>query len=230
MDRKKRMDRMARIVRKATRSFLIRGYRRTQVADIAEDAGIAEGTVFNYFESKEALFDFLIRASVLQSPLENWQSPPIPTPEPGATLEFLKAESQRINISGTLKTAIGKDTCPDPGLELEAIIRHIFRQISTFHVLYLLVEKSALDWPEMEIIWREHLVYPWMRLLEQYLDKRISQGHLRRVRDTHAAMWSILWLIDFFAKDRPYSPEADRISEEVGEETVLEIALRTFIL
>jgi len=45
----------------ALRTFVKRGYPETKVAEIASEAGVAEGTIYNYFPSKEdlllALFD-----------------------------------------------------------------------------------------------------------------------------------------------------------------------------
>ncbi len=45
----------------ALKTFVKRGYPNTKVAEIASEAGVAEGTLYNYFQSKEdlllALFD-----------------------------------------------------------------------------------------------------------------------------------------------------------------------------
>lgn len=54
-------DRRAIILDAALRTFVQRGYPQTKVAEIASEAGVAEGTLYNYFPSKEdlllALFD-----------------------------------------------------------------------------------------------------------------------------------------------------------------------------
>jgi TetR/AcrR family fatty acid metabolism transcriptional regulator len=54
-------DRRAVILDAALRTFVKRGYPETKVAEIASEAGVAEGTLYNYFASKEdlllALFD-----------------------------------------------------------------------------------------------------------------------------------------------------------------------------
>ncbi|MBN2081909.1 TetR/AcrR family transcriptional regulator [bacterium] len=44
-----------RIIDSAWRLFWARGYHATSVADIAQDAGVPKGSVYNYFDSKEAL-------------------------------------------------------------------------------------------------------------------------------------------------------------------------------
>jgi TetR/AcrR family fatty acid metabolism transcriptional regulator len=58
---RKSIDRRAVILDAALRTFVKRGYPETKVAEIASEAGVAEGTLYNYFASKEdlllALFD-----------------------------------------------------------------------------------------------------------------------------------------------------------------------------
>src|SRR5438105_2687862 len=54
-------ERFAQLVDVATRTFIARGYRMTQMADVAEGLGVAKGTVYLYVESKEALFDACVR-------------------------------------------------------------------------------------------------------------------------------------------------------------------------
>jgi TetR/AcrR family fatty acid metabolism transcriptional regulator len=58
---KKAMDKRTVILDAALRAFVKRGYPQTKVAEIASEAGVAEGTLYNYFPSKEdlllALFD-----------------------------------------------------------------------------------------------------------------------------------------------------------------------------
>jgi len=58
---KKFTDKRAIILDAALKTFVKRGYPDTKVAEIASEAGIAEGTIYNYFHSREdlllALFD-----------------------------------------------------------------------------------------------------------------------------------------------------------------------------
>src|SRR4030043_2465271 len=57
----KLQDKRTVILNAALKTFVKRGYPETRVAEIAAEAGVAEGTLYNYFQSKEdlllALFD-----------------------------------------------------------------------------------------------------------------------------------------------------------------------------
>src|SRR5437016_730234 len=47
--------RRAQILDAATKVFAARGFHRTTIRDVAKAAGIADGTIYNYFENKTAL-------------------------------------------------------------------------------------------------------------------------------------------------------------------------------
>ncbi|MEJ7711356.1 MAG: helix-turn-helix domain-containing protein [Pyrinomonadaceae bacterium] len=51
-------DKREAILRAATRVFAQNGYFNSKVADIARDAGVADGTVYLYFKSKRGDFAF----------------------------------------------------------------------------------------------------------------------------------------------------------------------------
>src|SRR2546426_11810963 len=57
----------ARILAAAEERFAAFGYRRTGIAEIARDAGVAPGTLYRYFENKEEIF-----RAVMRDGLERW--------------------------------------------------------------------------------------------------------------------------------------------------------------
>ena len=84
-------DKYALILRAATRVFARRGFFLSKVADVAREAGVADGTVYLYFKNKEhllvsifeefmteaivegraAVFVLLIRNPII-SPFDDW--------------------------------------------------------------------------------------------------------------------------------------------------------------
>jgi len=53
----------------AKRCFLLHGYRRTSMDDVAQEAGVAKGTVYLYFKSKEEIFR-AVSSAVIRKYLE----------------------------------------------------------------------------------------------------------------------------------------------------------------
>ncbi len=69
--RRLRASRRSAILTAARSRFALRGYHRTSIDDIIEEAGIARGTFYLHFESKRAIFDELLAdfLATLQSTL-----------------------------------------------------------------------------------------------------------------------------------------------------------------
>ncbi|HVF23764.1 MAG TPA: helix-turn-helix domain-containing protein, partial [Pyrinomonadaceae bacterium] len=57
-------DKREAILRAATRVFAHNGYFNSKVADIAREAGVADGTVYLYFKSKEEILHSIFDRSV----------------------------------------------------------------------------------------------------------------------------------------------------------------------
>jgi AcrR family transcriptional regulator len=73
--------RPAEIVAAALQLFADRGFAATRLEDVATVAGVSKGTVYLYFESKEQLFEAVVRESVApniaraEALVESWEGP-----------------------------------------------------------------------------------------------------------------------------------------------------------
>jgi AcrR family transcriptional regulator len=56
--------RPAEIVEAARLCFINHGFGATRIEDVAKGAGVSKGTVYLYFDSKEALFEAVVRANL----------------------------------------------------------------------------------------------------------------------------------------------------------------------
>jgi AcrR family transcriptional regulator len=64
--RRRRKDaRPSEIVEAARLTFLDKGFAATRIEDIAARAGVSKGTVYLYFDTKEALFEAVMRTNVV---------------------------------------------------------------------------------------------------------------------------------------------------------------------
>ncbi len=63
--KRRKEARPAEIVAAALEVFVERGFAATKVADVARRAGVTKGTVYLYFESKEALFKAVVRETIV---------------------------------------------------------------------------------------------------------------------------------------------------------------------
>src|SRR5438093_7283345 len=95
MARTRPVTRIDELADTAARVFTTRGYRRTQMADVARAMGLAPGTLYLYVASKEALFDLVVQRAFRDG--EPPPPPPLPLPAPasGATLRHLRQRFAR---------------------------------------------------------------------------------------------------------------------------------------
>jgi AcrR family transcriptional regulator len=63
--KRRKEARPAEIVAAALEVFVERGYAATKLADVARHAGVTKGTLYLYFESKEALFKAVVRETIV---------------------------------------------------------------------------------------------------------------------------------------------------------------------
>ncbi len=92
--RRRRKDARPReLIEAALQAFAENGFAGSKMEDIAERAGVAKGTVYLYFETKDALFEAVVREKI--SPL--FERLDLMTDSvPGSTAELLTAVIDRI--------------------------------------------------------------------------------------------------------------------------------------
>src|SRR4029450_10481617 len=78
-----RQDRLEDLVRAGAAVFASRGFRRTQMADVAREMGGSPGTLYNYVDSKDALFPLVLRRVLGERPGDQ----PLALPVTGASVE-----------------------------------------------------------------------------------------------------------------------------------------------
>ena len=83
MARKIPENRFDELVRAGVEVFIARGYRLTQMQDIAEAVGVAKGTLYGYVESKHALFALCLATADRMERIERPATLPVPTPPAG---------------------------------------------------------------------------------------------------------------------------------------------------
>ena len=131
-------ERRAHLLACARKAFSAKGYHRTGVADIVREANVAQGTFYNYFQSKRQIFDELLDGLLAEiqgavQPVRLGDGHPPPLEQLRANLErgigTLLAESDLTKI--LISEAVGLDPEGDEKLlafygEMLAIIERAF--------------------------------------------------------------------------------------------------------
>jgi AcrR family transcriptional regulator len=222
MARTRPPDRIADLVRTATQVFIAQGYRRTQMADVATALEVAKGTLYLYVESKEALFDLVVRHADGAEPLPALSELPFATPKPGQTLRTVRKRLDARRAPPTLLKALnGRQATLEPRAEVETISRELYDTLSANRVGIKLMDSSSRDTPELAELWFKGVRTGLVELLHQYLNARFRQKRLRAVPDALVA--ARLWLetLVFWAVHRHWDPAPMVVTEEAARDTAV---------
>src|SRR5262249_6496692 len=155
------------------------GYRHTQMVDVAEALGVAKGTVYGYVESKGALLDAAVRYADGHLPVPPLTAFPLPTPPPGSTARHVRERLEEEVRTLELGAALAR-SAPEPA-EFERVVRDLFRRMSRNRRALKLIDRCAVDHPELAAVWFEEGRWGQVALLSAYLERGIAGRHLRAV-------------------------------------------------
>ena len=138
-------DRFQDLVEAATAVFLEQGYRRTQVADVAARMGLSKGSIYTYVESKEALFDCVLRHADHSERIDLPETLPVATPLPEATLEMVQRRLAQESTLPSLNGALSRARVIDVGLELETVLGELYDALARHRTAIKLLDRCAPD-------------------------------------------------------------------------------------
>jgi AcrR family transcriptional regulator len=215
------------IIESATKIFSQKGYRRTLITDVASDLGIAPGTIYTYVESKDALFHLVVeRASgVTTEP----PSLPVPSPDPAETLKHSVDAFSRTSKLTELSAALKREKADDIADELGSIVRELYQSIAKSRLLIGLVERSAVDLPELRTSYYVKGRRAFFKKIESYLEARIDIGQLRSVPDTAATTRFIVESISWFANHRHGDQDSSAITDEMAEQVCVDMLVHALL-
>lgn len=228
MPRTRAPQRADEIVAAAVRLFMRRGYAATRMEMIAEEAGVAPGTLYLYAAGKEALFDLALRAAFLE---------PLPDPDEGphrlvdrdSVIESTWRLVRERASFPRLERAAALPEVEDAGAELEGVVLELYDWLARYWRGVRMVEKCALEWPELSTFFYRELRRGGLGLMERYLEGRTREGRLRAMPDTAVAARVILETVSFFAMHRHTAPDSEELDIPATRATVLAVLRSAFV-
>lgn len=148
--------------------FISRGYLDTKIIDIADAAGIGKGTVYEYFESKDAIFFELFQTKVAACYEKISELPDKEIPCEEKIKEYLDIE-----LNNTAKYTFNKNFLVDLMLKSDT-----FRNPDLIHSIHKLVRNK-------------------FNILHRIIEEGINTGEFRRMDPSLAAV-SVMGAINFF--------------------------------
>jgi hypothetical protein len=129
----------------------------------------------------------------------------------------------------TLRAALRTKNLVDAGAELEGVLRELHSVMERYRRGFDLIERSALDVPEMTqmlfVEGRRKAVGAFAR----YLTNRIESGHFKPAPDAATAARFIIEAVTWFARHRHTTPDSQMISDNDAPETTIHFLISALI-
>jgi AcrR family transcriptional regulator len=227
MARPRPPDRLDAVARGALALFSERGFRRTQMADVAKRVGISPGALYGYVEGKDALFDLAVRSAFGDS--ERPVRLPLATPAAGELRDRVRTLLRRRLYPPFLVEREAAGAPADPTSELVALLGELYDGLERNASGIRLIERCAPDRPELAELYfrrgRGGLIERWRR----YLEHRIAEGALRPVPDAAIAARLVIETVAWFAWHRRGDPSPQPMNDALARETVIALLSRALL-
>jgi AcrR family transcriptional regulator len=135
------------VVQASAQVFIRNGYVRTQVQDIADELGVAKGTVYLYAESKESLLGAAIRYADGHDPLPERADLPLRAEGISEVAEMVRSR-----LSVEIGTLVLHQTKPG-SVDLAALVVDLYQRLARHRIAIKLVDRCASEIPELARVW-----------------------------------------------------------------------------
>ncbi len=208
--------RLAAIAEAAARVFTRQGFRLSQVADVAREAGVAAGTVYLYAADKAALLDLAIR-SAAGLPLQEDGEGPI-QPDLPATLSA--AIGPRLALPRITAAAASE---ADISVTPRALLEELYDLLAREARLILLLDRLGAEVPEIRRAYAAGLRDRARADFAAAVAHMAARGMLRQDLDTRIAARAVLEMVAWMAMRRPRDADASADEEALARETTLRL-------
>jgi len=225
--RRRPADGLDQVIAAALRVFSEKGYRRAQMSDVAREMRVAPGTLYGYVAGKEALFHLVVDRAFTAETDGPAPHLPIATPPPGATLARLRERLAADSALPALERALRDGRPRDPRAELEAIVGALYDRVAGAWQGIIMLERSALDWPELAHVFYVDMRRGLLRRLERYLHTRAQAGLLAEAPSAPGAARFVLETVAWFAMHRHRDRDAG-LDDETARRTAVTLIANAF--
>jgi AcrR family transcriptional regulator len=214
------VDRREKLIAAATLVFADKGFRQAQMSDIAEKMAVSSGSLYNYVDSKETLFCWVLAAA-----FEVTVDYGVPL-EPVAFVLATNADLATLSWTPRLDAALEENRPVDFEAEIEDVVGELYDFNRRFGIGIRIIETSAIDYPELKAVYFNHLRKNFIGKLETYISRRHGQGLIAPSNDLEITTRSLIEIIAWWGIRQPHDPTSTHYSTDRMREQVVRFAVR----
>jgi AcrR family transcriptional regulator len=223
-------DRFQQLRDAALRVLGSKGLRRSRMADVAAAMGVSPGSLYNYVESKEALFHWILSRGGNDDPVEAPVTLPIRTPAPDALETRLRSHLEAAFHLPLFEAALARRRAIDARAELEALVRELYARVGSNRRVMTVVERSAIDLPELFQIYFVTQRRDFFARFAHYIERRQKAGQFRDDVDPGVAARVVVESVVYFARHRFGDPDPTTLPDDaIVRENVIRLAVASLL-
>lgn len=215
--------RLEKIYLEAGRLFNKKGYTNTKVSEIAVAAGVATGTMYNLFSSKEAILSFVIQATLDKDWLKQDMSLPIKQIDVAILQNSLQKVIDDINSSVMeIKDEKGR-ICKN----FSAFVSDIFDMCADYLLAFNNIETNAVV---LEELWRVFLSARtnFYKKLETNLKCYMEVGQISQIDYLPLHVENIIHILTWWSVNSYLSMPQIEVTREVAKEIGVGMIVRAY--
>jgi len=215
----------------ALRVFAAKGVKRTRMSDIAREMGVAPGSLYNWVESKEALFQWIVERGADDGVIETPKRLPIRMPSPATARRRLRRQLTAAFHLPRCEAAFAAKRTRDARAELEGVVREFYAQVERARRPMTVIERSAIDVPELFELYFLTLRRDFFARFARYVARRQQSGQFRRDLDPAVAARFAIESSVYFARHRfgDADPGAGLPDDDTVREHVVRMVLASLL-
>jgi AcrR family transcriptional regulator len=221
MVRPTKQERFDALVVAGLRVFAERGFRKAQMADVAAAMGVSQGTLYNYVESKEALFSLCLdRLLEPDGPV-----PPLPVTQASTedVVARLRVRLQALWALPRLERALATRKPSDVRRELAEVLDEGYDAVGGRRLAFDAIERSAREMPEIAQVFYVDVRRQLIGRLAAYIEARIRSKQFRPQLDPPTAARLVIETVTYFARHRFGDLDSAMLDDETSRRTVIDM-------
>ena len=213
------------LVRGATEVFIARGYRLTQMSDVADAIGVAKGTLYGYVESKDALLLLCMGFADEEDTIAVPEELPLTAPAPGSIGLLVKERLAQKVSWPALDRALESPRAERIREELHEVIGELYDlMLANRHSIKLL--DRCMDHPELGALWQVAGREQIRLSLARYLGHRIEAGQVRALSDLRLAARIVIETCTTWAVHIHWDRAPEAIDPDLARAYTIEFLIR----
>ncbi|MBV8693484.1 MAG: TetR/AcrR family transcriptional regulator [Actinobacteria bacterium] len=221
MPRPSKRERFDALVGAGLRVFAERGFNKAQMADVAAVMGVSQGTLYNYVESKEALFSLCLDR--LLEPDAAMPELPVRMPSQDDVLARLRARLEEVWALPRLEKALATRRPADVRAELAEVIEEGYDAIGRRRLAFDAIERSAREMPEIAELYFVEIRRKQIARYTAYIEARIRSKQFRPQLDPPTATRLVLESVTYFARHRLGDLDSAMLDDDTVRHTVVDM-------